>query len=271
SRDSAYGSTNKTSNRNTEGNTNRGSNRSTEGKRRTSQTPSERNQKPDKDDAQNDIIWPVPSFEYFAPTSKKPLNEHRIITPKGRFVIVDANTFYFDALQNGYVKYIFEVILRDKKQEIKVYVPTNKKQILPKLEDDLIQSKESRGTIRNANRLEEYTSFYMAIVKVIKNFYGRNAKIAYAYVNGIPKYNAKLMYNDNFRFIFSTNKIFAQEPGTSENDFHSALKSSNAKLTDDEKDLFIKTRKLLLAYDRINVELEGTGFYKPYNMHKKAL
>uniref|UniRef100_A0A914QCP9 Uncharacterized protein n=1 Tax=Panagrolaimus davidi TaxID=227884 RepID=A0A914QCP9_9BILA len=107
-------------------------------------------------------MWPVPSFEYFAPTSMKQIDEHRIITPKGRFVIIDSNTLYFDALcKNGYVKYIFEVILRDKKQEIKVYVPKNKKQILPQLEDYLIQSKVSFGTIRSANRLEEYTSFYM--------------------------------------------------------------------------------------------------------------
>uniref|UniRef100_A0AC34GTV3 Protein kinase domain-containing protein n=1 Tax=Panagrolaimus sp. ES5 TaxID=591445 RepID=A0AC34GTV3_9BILA len=214
-----------------------------------------------------DLSWPLPSFEYFKPKAHKPEEEFKWApSSKGRFMIMDSNLIVYEALDSdkNYVKYIFEVKIKDDKQEVFVYKPTNSRQLLPKLEDDPIIEKKYIKKITCFDDLQEYTAYYKHIIKAIATFSSRNAKINFSYVDGIKGYTAKLMYDGSFRFIFY-GKCFVQQP---EGEIYPTLQSQANSLTAKEKELFITTRKMLLEIDQHRTRRLGK-FYPPLNMNEK--
>uniref|UniRef100_A0A914YBK1 Uncharacterized protein n=1 Tax=Panagrolaimus superbus TaxID=310955 RepID=A0A914YBK1_9BILA len=212
-----------------------------------------------------DLIWPVPSFEYFKPVNDKPDETTRWLPPsKGRFMIMDSSLIIYEALDSNqkYVKYIFEL-------KVYIYKPTNNKQFLPKLEDDPIVEKKYINKITYIDDLQEYTSYYKHIIKAIATFSSRNAKINFSYVDGIKGYTAKLMYDESFRFIFY-GKCYVQQPDTAEGDFLSNSSKSTPSINNKQKELFIETREILLQIDKRRTKRLGK-YYQRLNMNEKQI
>uniref|UniRef100_A0AC34QZ80 Uncharacterized protein n=1 Tax=Panagrolaimus sp. JU765 TaxID=591449 RepID=A0AC34QZ80_9BILA len=229
----------------------------------TSDTP----MTPPKKQTQREVVWPLPNFTHMMPFG--------ILCLRGEIgrMISHGEKVVFEYVENGFVKNVMEVVQKVNPDGQIIQIVTLHE---PKMEGSTFKNENDSPIPVVTPPFEVITSskmsdtaflIYKIVIKALKIIPGQTSRIEILDFNNVPRQMIKYMFNGDFRFLFANGKIFYRKNSTNEIK-HAG--NGNEKMTNEEKQLFLKGEQLLLGLHKVYKETIGEN-YRRVTIHNTKM